>query len=115
MNAEPTKPQGMAVASMILGIVGIVVSITPCTFFLGLVCDVLAIVLGYFATKNVAAGNASGGQFAKIGMWTGGIGCVLFMLAWLVIGAAVSSGQRDFERKMDEAQRDFERAMDRIR
>jgi len=109
MTTEAAKPQGMATASMVLGIVGAVLSITPCTFFLGILCDVLAVVLGYFALQKVKSGEAGGETFAKVGLWTGGIGCILFFLAWAAVGSALKEAEDDFNRNMDNLQREMDR------
>lgn len=115
MAAESDKPQGLALASMILGIVGVVLSITPCTLFLGLIPDILAVVLGWTALQRIKANEAAGKNFATAGLWAGGIGIVLFLLAWIAMGQAINQASRDFDRDFQREMERMNREMDRFR
>lgn len=80
---EQEKPQqranGFAVASLVLGIVGVVLTIT---IFLGLICDVLAVVFGAVGGTKARDGADNGG-LATAGLVLGLVG--LGLLVGLVV------------------------------
>jgi hypothetical protein len=86
--AAPSKPNdGMAVASMVVGIAGLVFSLF-CFWFFGITiipCAV-AVVLGILARKRITESNgALGGEgMALAGLITGGLGTVWSAL-WVVL------------------------------
>lgn len=93
-NYQPQPPpppsdgkRGMAIASMVTGIVSIVMSlIVSCALFLGLPCSVIAVILGCVSLKS------SGRGMAIAGIVCGAIGALILVM-WLilmVIGIAVS-------------------------
>ena len=77
--AEQEKPQqrtnGFAVASLVLGIVGLVLTITV---VLGLICDVLAVVFGALG-RTRARDGAENGSLATAGMILGLVGLGLLL------------------------------------
>jgi len=81
--AEP--PKGMATAAMVLGIVGLVLSIIPwCTWVIGVPCDILAIIFGAVAISKVRSGEATGEGMAKAGLVCGIVG-ILAVIMWIII------------------------------
>lgn len=54
------KSNGFAVAGLVLGIVGVVFGLIPLTFFVALVCGVLAFVFGFIAWRAWKKDNARG-------------------------------------------------------
>jgi hypothetical protein len=75
------KSQGLSVASMVLGIVSVVLF---CVWWLAIPCAIIAIVLGFVARAKVARGEAAGGGMATTGIALGII--ALALAALLVVG-----------------------------
>ncbi len=71
--APPNQSNGLAVASLVLGIVGLVLTITV---WVGPICDVLAIVFGALARQRMPAGAPNRGM-ATAGFILGIVGLVL--------------------------------------
>jgi hypothetical protein len=82
-STPPARP-GMALAAMVLGIVGIVL----CFLF---VPSVLAVVFGLSASKKIkqAAGTLTGGGMAKAGWILGIVGIVVGAAFWVAAGLGV--------------------------
>jgi len=84
-----TSPPGMAIASLILGILGVMI---------GLACwmpvpGIIAIILGIIALKQMRiAPNAAGRTFAIIGIVLGGVNLAIFALGILWFLLAVTFG-----------------------
>jgi hypothetical protein len=77
-------PKGLSTTAMVLGIVGLVFSALGCTWFLGLPCDILAIIFGAVAISKTKSGEQGGEGMAKAGLICGIIGFVV-VIAWFVI------------------------------
>jgi uncharacterized membrane protein len=90
------KPQGLAIAGMIIGICGAVLSITPCLWMVGIAPDIVGIVLSAIALNKVKKGTGGGKGMAIAGLVCGIIGIVLWFIAMAMFGKAVS----DFDRAM---------------
>jgi hypothetical protein len=84
MMMVPALPKGMAVASMVLGIVGIVFIWVP---FLGLIAGVLAVILGAVALNGVKSGQAGGGGMAITGLVLGIVDSALWLLLILFMAS----------------------------
>jgi len=94
-KTEQTESQGLAVASLVLGILAI---ITCLVWYIGIVLGVLAIIFGAVSVKK------RGRKKAIAGIATGSIGVILSLLIVWVVSAAVPSlqkSQRDTARKND--------------
>lgn len=94
-KTEQTEGQGLAVASLVLGILAI---ITCLVWYIGIVLGVLAVVFGAVSIKK------RGRKKAIAGIVTGSIGIVLSLLIIWVVSAALPSlqkSQRDTARKND--------------
>lgn len=74
----PSSDDGLAIASLALGIAGIALS-----WFIGVVFSVLAIALGWVARARAQRGGA-GGRYALAGIVLGAIGALLFAILLLV-------------------------------
>lgn len=79
-QAQPSS--GLAIASMILGIVSCV---TFCIWWLSLVCGVVAVVLGFVARSKIAAGTGGGKGMATTGIICGIIGPLLAILVIVLV------------------------------
>ncbi len=74
------KSSGLAVASMVLGIISIVLFCAP---YLSFPCAVVALVLGAVARSKISRGEASGSGMAKAGIICGIIALVLTSLLYI--------------------------------
>ena len=86
--ATPTPPMpaaastnGFAVASLVLGVVGVVLTLA---FRLGLISDVLAVVFGALGMSKAREGAPNGG-LAKAGLILGLVGLGLLLLLLIVV------------------------------
>ena len=79
--APPHQTNGLAVASLVLGIVGLVLTITV---WIGPVCDVLAIVFGAMARRRLPEGAPNRGM-ATAGFILGIVGLVLTVALVLLL------------------------------
>ena len=88
---QPQSTNGMAIASLVLGIVGIV---TLCWF----IPAILAIVFGHLANGQIRQGRGQGAGLAKAGLIMGYISIGLSVVGWvmyvLFIVAIVSSAPK---------------------
>lgn len=90
------KPQGMAVASLVLGILSFpVCCITP---LLSIVVGVLAVALGYVARKQAREGRAGGEGMALAGLILGLISALLCLLLLILalLGLALAPQLQDW-------------------
>lgn len=94
-NAEDSERQGLAIASLVLGILAI---ITCLVLYISIVLGVIAIILGAVSVKT------KGRKKAISGIVTGSVGVVLAILVFvmaLVALPALQKNQRDTARKND--------------
>jgi len=88
----PPKPSGNATAALVLGIISIVLGC--CCWPGGLVCSIIAIVLGNKAVNDIAVGIAdptSAGK-ARAGKVCGIVGLILSLLAVVITIINFASG-----------------------
>jgi amino acid transporter len=100
------KSSGLAIAGMVLGIIGIVISFTPCLWMVGIVPVLVGLILSFIALRRVKAGKASGRGMAMGGLICSIIGIVVWFIAMSILGKAVS----DVEKEVDKASKDIEKA-----
>jgi hypothetical protein len=104
----PGKPQGMAIASMVLGVVGL---LSFCNWRISIPCAVLAIVLGFVAKGKIKSGEAGGDGMVKAGIILGFVSVALSLIVTLLFIAGVSfigSHAKDWEKKLQDEQRRIE-------
>lgn len=112
-----TAPQGngLAVAALVLGILGVLVSWIPCVgWVLGLLLAVLAIIFG-FVGKGKASQGAPHGGVAIAGLVCGFLALIISVGVPVVGGlffAKTVQQQGGFEGIMQKAQQDAQRQMD---
>lgn len=75
------KSVGLAVASMVLGILSVVMC---CLWFLSVPMAIIAIVLGVIARGKAARGEAGGGGMATTGIVFGVIGLLIWVLFFML-------------------------------
>ena len=87
----PGQTNGLAVASLVLGILGIV----SCgyTFF---VAPVLAVILGVIARKQIRERGQSGDGMAVAGLIMGIVGLVISLILVILFVVGVAAGFADF-------------------
>ena len=94
-KTEHSESQGLAIASLVLGILAIITSVV---WFISIVLGVLAIIFGVVSVKK------QGRKKAIAGIITGSVGVVLSLLIVWIVQAALPSlqqSQRDTARKND--------------
>jgi hypothetical protein len=85
---QPRKDNGMAIASMVCGIVSFVISC--CLYYLALPLAIVSIVLAIMVLKN----NKDGKGMAIAGLVLSGLTVLIALLA--IIGCAAIAGNEDF-------------------
>lgn len=80
-------PKGMAIAALVLGILGFLGSF----FAVGLVLGIIAVIVGIVAVRRVSKGTASGRGMAVTGIVLGALSIVIGVIAAIVIGFFVST------------------------
>ena len=78
LGGPPARTSGMAIASLVCGIIAV---FTCCTFLPG----ILAIVLGAVAMPPIRQGQARGRGLAVSGIVLGVIGVVLGIIVWIIV------------------------------
>ncbi|MCE5289961.1 MAG: DUF4190 domain-containing protein [Nocardiaceae bacterium] len=98
-----TPPRGLAITSLILGLVSVLAFFTIVAAVLGL----FAIITGAVALRRIRYGHASGGPMAAAGITFGVIGVVLAVVVAVALGYFISeSGLNDLSRCVSSAGRD---------
>jgi len=90
----PKLPKGFAVASLVLGIIGLVFSLTPIGIGIGLICDILGIIFGGVGISKAKRGQASGKGMAMAGLICAIIG-IFIVVMWII---ALASDPMLFQR-----------------
>jgi hypothetical protein len=83
----PKLPKGFAVAGLVLGIIGLVFSLTPLGIGAGLICDILGIIFGGIGVSKAKRGQAGGKGMAMAGLVCGIIGIVMVII-WIFVLAS---------------------------
>jgi hypothetical protein len=78
---QPMPPRGLSIASMVCGIVGVVLSF----FFVGFLPALAGVILGHIGRKKEPAARG----FSLTGLITGYVGLAFSLLAFLAILAAI--------------------------
>lgn len=87
------KNDGLSVASMVLGIIGLVFMFVPGLSGIGIVCGILAIIFGVISKRRILESNGQLGglSMAKAGLILGIISVVLCVLSLVACGALLST------------------------
>lgn len=89
-NFTPEKTdagQGMSVAALVLGILGLITAFIPCFGFFALIFGVLAIIFGAVGLKQAKKGNGKTGM-PMAGLILGII-ATAFIILWLILFAGI--------------------------
>lgn len=73
----PDGPKGKAIASMVLGIVAVVLGCCLLTRWIGIICAIIGLALGGVAIKKNEDGR---------GMAIAGLVCSIIAIAWFLLG-----------------------------
>jgi uncharacterized protein DUF4190 len=98
---QPSPSSGMAIGSLITGILSIPAC---CAWFISIPLGLCAVILGFLAKGKIARGQATGSGLATAGIITGGIGLLLS----IGLNVAVLIGGKDLENKIKVWQREAE-------
>lgn len=85
-------PQGLAVASLVLGILGILTSL----IFVGGLLGLIAVILGVVALGKAKRGEAGGRGLAIGGIVTGAIALLLTILLAVTVGSFFAENSKEF-------------------
>jgi hypothetical protein len=89
----PQLPKGQAIASMVLGIIGVGILCLPIPYVSGIIslgCGIIAAILGGIAVKKVNAGVAGGKGQAITGLVLGLIVCALAVIGMIALAAGLA-------------------------
>ena len=107
---NPQQNTGLAMGSMICGVLSIVLSfLSFCIWFISLPLGIVAVVLALVARGKIARGEAGGAGPAKAGLITGIIGVVLSILIPLILYAGLRTAGSKFQQEAERIQREAER------
>ena len=79
----------MAVAALVLGLIGLLAGIIPLLFFVAIPCGVLALVFGFVGRRRAVDQQAPGKGMATSGLVMGVLAVGLGVLGVVIIGSAV--------------------------
>lgn len=97
----PTAPQarnGLGVAALVCGIVGLVLSVIPLLFVVGFPLGILGVVFGAIGWRRGNRKEATNRGMAIAGLVTGLIAIVIAIIAIASIGSAVDSLNNDLNK-----------------
>lgn len=111
MNTEPTtgadphgvvyierKGNGLAVAALVLGIIGTIFGLIPLTFFIALVCGVVGLGLGVPALIQAHRGRRGGKVMAWFGVALSTIAFALSIWGALIVNDVFEDTERELDR-----------------
>jgi uncharacterized membrane protein len=84
LQAPPRQSNGLAVAALVLGIVGAVFGLIPLTFFIAFICGVLAVIFGFVGLGKARRGAEHKGM-AIAGLVLGFVALVLGIVGVVIV------------------------------
>ncbi|UGT40517.1 DUF4190 domain-containing protein [Nocardia yamanashiensis] len=121
-QGEP-KSKGLAIAALVLGILGILTFWTVIFTILGIIFGLLAMIFGLIALSKVRAGTGDGKGMALSGLILGAIsligGIIAGILVWFVFSetgttdyiSCINDAKGD-QAKIDQCERDFQQRVE---
>ena len=91
-QAPVTPGHGLAIASLVCGIVVIVTGLIPLLFIVVLLCGIVAIVLGFSARRK---GRAVGVKQGRAGFTLGIIGTAMAVIGMVIFFSAMNKLDKD--------------------
>lgn len=105
---NPKAGQGLNITGLVLGILGIILALTPCTFFFAVPLAVIGLILSILGYSQASKGGA------PKGMGTAAIVlCGLAIVVCAIWGYAIYKAKND--PKLQQGIRDFKTTMDSIK
>jgi hypothetical protein len=92
LPAAAPAGNGLAVAALVLGIVGVIVGLIPLFFWIALPCGILAVIFGFAGRRRGRRGM----------VWTGIITGTLAIVLGVVGPLIVNDAFEDLDRELDE-------------
>lgn len=88
---------GLGVAALVLGIVGLLFAFTPITFWLGAILGILGLVFGIVGMGRASKGEATNKGVAIAGLILGAIAIVVSIVWLIVVVVFVDQAKKDLE------------------
>lgn len=92
------KGNGLAVAALVLGIIGVIFGLIPLTFFIALVCGVVGLALGIPAIVSAHRGRRGGKVMAWIGAALAGLAVVLGIWGAVIVNDVFEDTNDELDR-----------------
>ncbi|MFZ0595660.1 MAG: hypothetical protein WAM46_01645, partial [Flavobacterium sp.] len=98
-NSQQNAGQGMGIAALVLGIVGVLVSLIPCVGIIAIIFGLLAIVFGAIGVLQARNNNVSA-ALPQAGFILGVLSLVIIIVYMVFFVAKVSSkiGEEEVEK-----------------
>ena len=91
----------MAVAALVLGIIGTLFALIPGLFWVAIPLALIGLILGIVGRKAAVTNNLPTGT-ATAGMVLGIIGLVIGVAMWIICGYLVSNAKKGFEKALND-------------
>jgi hypothetical protein len=91
----------LGVASLVLGIIGLVFAIMPWTFWLAFPLTILAVILGAIGRRSAATNNLPRGK-ATAGLVLGIVGLGIGIAWWVACSMALNAGRKSIEGQLND-------------
>jgi hypothetical protein len=91
------RGNGMAVASLVLGIIGVVFGLVPLTGFIAIILGVLAVIFGFIGRGNAKKKGLERGGMATAGLILGFIALGLGIWGLIIVGEVFEELERQLE------------------
>jgi hypothetical protein len=102
------KSSGLAIASMVLGIISLVIFCSP---FISFPCAVLAMVLGAISRSKISRGEASGAAMAMAGIVCGLIALILTSVLYIGLLSFLHFGAPALQKALDQQSQQIQKQL----
>lgn len=98
----PQQPRnGLGVAALVIGIVGVLIALVPFMFWLGAILGLLALIFGIIGMGKANKGEATNKGSALTGVITGALAIVISIVWVVVLATAVKDVAEEIEKEND--------------
>ena len=91
------QDNGMATASLVLGIIGLVLGLVPLTGFIAIICGLLAVIFGSVGRKNAKKEGVGRKTMATWGLVLGAAALALGIWGLVIVFTSVSTLEQELE------------------